>query len=152
MYGLETLETRDLGERDGFHLVAYKVADRDAYFEDEECYEEADKVAYRNGQWSYVGVIVKAFLDDVELGEDSIWRVEEGYSPGFVDPEHRPTGVANAFDHTLGGEGCYDMPDGALTEAKETLARMLAARAKADRLARAKRGRWPRRVRVASCW
>lgn len=149
MDGLETLETRDLGERDGFHLVAFKVADPNALFEGEECYDEVDEVAHANGQWSYVGVIVKAFLKDVELGEDSIWRVEEGYSPGFVDPEHRPTGVANAFDHTLGGEGCYDLPDNALEQARETLARMMAARAKAGRVARVKR--WPRRVRVA-CW
>ena len=136
-------------KRDGFHLVAYKVADPDSTFEGEECYDEADATAYANGDWSYVGVVVKAFKEGIELGEDAIWRVEEGYSPGFVDPEHRPSGYADAFDHTLGGEGYYDLPEGAVTEAKATLARMLADQLQLERARRAKRQRWTLRRRVA---
>jgi len=139
---MQTLETRQLGKIDGFDLVAYKMVDLDSSTEDAECYSEEDIQANREGQWSYVGVIVKAFKEGIELGEDAIWGVEDGYSPGFVDPEHRPTGWADGFDHTLGGDGCYDLPAGAIGHAKEALAQL-------RREERGQAKRWPRRRRVA---
>lgn len=145
---MEVLEKRDLGERDGFELVAYKVVDCDSSTQGAECYTEADIEAYREGLWSYVGIVVKAFREGVEFGEDTIWGVEDGYSPGW-ESEANPAGQIDGFGHALGGEGCYDLPDGALAEAKATLARLLADQLQADRARHAKRQRWPLRRRVA---
>lgn len=137
---MHVLEQRDLGERDGFDLVAYKVVDEHTSTEDYDCYDKVDITAYQERNWSFVGVIVKAFRDGIELGEDAIWGTEDGWSKGWVS-EDNPTGWVDAFDSTLGGEGCYDLPAEAVDQAKKVLAKLRAAERKAAK-------RWPRRRRV----
>lgn len=121
---METIEMRDLGERDGFDLVAYKVTDEETSVDEFDCYEQVDVEAWEADDWAFVGVIVKVFKHGVELGTDSLWGVEDGYSPGFKS-EARPTGVVDGFDHTLGGDGSsYDLPGEAIERAKEALAKL----------------------------
>lgn len=139
---MQVLETRDLGKRDGFDLVAYKVVDDHTSTDEYDCYEEADKAAYNAREWGFVGVVVKAFRDGVELGEDAIWGVEDGYYPG-AKSEDNPSGYINGFDHTLGGEGCYDVPDEAVTQAKVVWSKLVRDR-------RAQLRRWPVRRRVTA--
>jgi hypothetical protein len=136
------LESRHLGERDGFNLIAYKVVDIDGSTDDADCYDETDIEAYTARQWSYVGIVVKAFRDGIELGEDAIWGVEDGYLPG-AKSEDNPSGWVDGFAHTLGGEDCYDVPGEAIEEAKAALAKLRRER-------RTQLRRWPVRRRVAA--
>lgn len=135
----QVLEKRDLGNRDGFDLVAYKMVDEITPPDDFGCYDAADIAAYPQ-EWAFVGVVVKAFRDGIELGEDALWGVEDGYLPGAKD-EDNPSGWVDGFDHTLGGEGCYDLPAEAISQAKAALAKL-----RRDR--RAQLRRWPVRRRV----
>lgn len=120
----DVLERRDLGIRDGFTVVAYKMVDEDTHPDEFDCYEKADVKAWRDDDWSFVGVVVKASKEDIELGEAAIWGFEDGHSPGFVS-KARPSGWVDAFDTALGGEGSsYDVPSEAIAAAKETLAKL----------------------------
>lgn len=146
---MNVIERRELGERDGFDLVALKVADDDTDIDDFDCYEPADVKAWKDDDWSFVGVIVQASRDGIELGEASTWGTEDGHSPGFVHPEYRPAGFTDAFDTTLGGDDAvYDLPADAISEAKQALARLVAEERNVKRV---NRQRWRGRRRVA-CW
>ena len=140
---MQALETRQLGEIDGFDLVAYKMVDEDSSTEDAECYSEEDIQANRDGEWAYVGVIVKAFKEGIELGEDDIWGREDGYSPGWVSKKN-PSGWLDAFTGALGEESGHDynLPAGAIEQAKKALAQL-------RREERGQAKRWPRRRHVA---
>lgn len=139
----EVLTMRQLGKRDGFDLVAYKMADEDASTDDADCYDEDDVAEHQSGDWSFVGVVVKAFRDGIELGEAALWSVEDGYLSGAQSKDN-PSGYVSAFGHTLGEhEGDADLPAEAIAQAK-------AAWAKLCRDRRAQLRRWPVRRRVTT--
>lgn len=137
---MQVLEQRDLGKRDGFDLVAYKVVDEDTSPDDFDCYDEDDATECNAGHWSFVGVVVKASREGIDLGEDSLWGVEDGYMSAAQRLDN-PTGRVDAFDYTLGEDGA-DMPGEAIHQAKKVLAKLRAADRKAAK-------RWPRRRRVS---
>lgn len=138
---MQVLETRDLGKRDGFDLVAYKVVDDHTSTDDFDCYDKDDATERDAGHWSFVGVVVRAFREGIELGEDALWGVEDGYMSAAQRPDN-PTGRVDAFDHTLGEDG-YDLPAEAISQAKAVWAKLCRDR-------RAQLRRWPVRRRVTT--
>lgn len=123
---MDTFDKKDLGTVDGFDLVAYKEGDYHSEIDDADCYDAVDIEAWDNNEWHYRVVVVKAFLDGIKLGEAALGGVEDGHSPGWVTAEN-PQGYVDAFGHTLGGEGCYDLPADAIEDARQNLASLVKA-------------------------
>lgn len=118
------IETKLLGERDGFLLTAYKEEDTDSTPYDADCYDKEDIDAWKNDEWRYVTVVVTATKEGVELGEAVLGGCEDGYSPGWSTAA-APDGYVDAFSHTLGEhENDYDLPAEALDEAKQMIKRL----------------------------
>ena len=63
-------------------LVLTVHPDYDSSPDDSECYDESDIDAYGRGEWGYVGYVVAAYRDGVELGSDAIWGTEHGFIGG----------------------------------------------------------------------
>lgn len=80
---MDIIDRKDLGVVDGFKLEAVIVPDFDASPMEAECYSPADVEAWKNDSWSYVGTIVTASREGVELGSASLWASEYGWSPGW---------------------------------------------------------------------
>jgi hypothetical protein len=107
---MNAFNRRELGEREGFVLVAYKEEDLDSHPDEFDCYDDADKQAWRESDWNFVTVVVKAFMEGIELGEVTLSGVEDGHLPG-AETDDNPTGFVDAFGHTLGVEkDHYDIP------------------------------------------
>lgn len=86
---MDVIDRKQLGMIDGFAIEAVIVPDLDANPDEADCYDEADKAAWRRDEWSYVGTIVTASQHGVELGSSSLWGSEYGFSPGwgrFISP------------------------------------------------------------------
>lgn len=120
------IDQRELEPRDGFAIIVAKETDYDAAPEEFDCYSEEDKEAWHNGDWRFVTVVAKAFLDGVQLGDASLGSCEDGHLPG-ARSEDNPSGSVDAYAHTLGGKDCYDVPGDAVHEAKKQLVRLVAA-------------------------
>jgi len=121
----ELIEQRTLEPRDGFDLVAYKVFDYDTDIDDFDCYDKTDVKAWRDDEWRFVGVVVKASRDGIELGEDALYGVQDGYMP-TAESEDGTGRWVDAFDHTLGAEeDHYDVPGEAIERAKANLVKLL---------------------------
>lgn len=117
--------------RGGFEVVVWKEDDYHTNPDEFDCYDEADKEAWDNGQWRFVTVVAKAFLGGVELGEAALGGCEDGDMPG-ARTEGNTSGYVDAYVHTLGGGDCYDVPGDAVDEAKQQLVRLLAAAVNID--------------------
>lgn len=123
---MNVIETRTI-KRDGYTVVISKVADEDANPIDDGDYPDDVIAAWQQNEWGYVGVIAKAYRDDVMLGESSLWGCEEGNLPG-VDS------YVDAFGHTLGeNDGDYNVPGDAIAEAKRMMAKLMAKKDNAPR-------------------
>lgn len=112
------IDTRTI-ERDGFTVIVTKEADQDSSPEEADCYTKEDIDAFRIHQdWMYVGIVARAYRDDVELGMSALWGCEDGFLPGverYVD----------AFEHTLGeDDNDYDVPGDAIADARVALAKL----------------------------
>lgn len=119
----QIIERKSLGMIDGFAIVAVIVPDTDSHPDDADCYAEADKQAWREGRWSYVGTIVTAFQHGVELGSSSLWGSEYGYSPSWGKDISPLDGEGDEF---VNGYGPGLIAE-AIAEAKEIASRISAS-------------------------
>lgn len=104
-------------EQDGFELVAYLTPDEVSNSESlEENWPAPDplqqpdfaesyfrlKEEYENGEWNWVGVIVEASVNNVILGEDSLWGIasmDTDYIKDEVVPDLADVAVTDAREH-----------------------------------------------------
>lgn len=95
----------------GFTLVAECIADPDAdtsYLEQDECADRLEQ--YRNDQFSFLGIVVKAYRKDVMLGQSfGLWGIEsdsgEDYFSEIANEEaEKALNAANAKLTELRGE------------------------------------------------
>lgn len=118
---MDTIETKSLGTLEGFDIEARIVPDDDAHTdEDWRLLDRDARDAYDREEWSYVGTIITASREGIELGSASLWGSEYGLIPGvwgWVSPLNG-TGIdfVNGYGPDLIAE--------AIAEAKATLARL----------------------------
>lgn len=115
---MNAIDTRRVGTVDGFEIDARIVADTDATPFEYDCYSAEQVDAWRNDDWCYVGTIVTASKNGIELGADSLWASEYGSMPGideFVNP------LNGDGDEFVNGYG-PDLIAEAIADAKRTLA------------------------------
>lgn len=89
------IATRELGTIAGFEVRAHLEPDLDASPEDYDCFDQADIDAWKNDQWEFVGVVVTASKEGIDLGTGYIGAVVHGQigeksvdaledEPGFI--------------------------------------------------------------------
>lgn len=112
---MSAIESKTI-EHEGFSVRIDVVPDSDSTPFDADCYSGSDIQAWRDGEWIYVGFIYTATREGVELGSASIWGTEWDF----------PGGSIVSIESWM-AENCYhpDLLDGALTEARATLARLV---------------------------
>jgi hypothetical protein len=109
------ITSKDLGKHEEFDLEATLSPDYDSTPYDADCYDSETIAGWKSDQWSYVGAVVTASREGVELGEASLWGLEYGMLCGrFIDP----------LDEDLNGYQS-DLIDEAITEARTKLAKLL---------------------------
>jgi hypothetical protein len=109
------IDSKDLPAVEGFDIRISVVYDDDCHPESFDCYDEQQLKAWRNDEWTFVGVIVTASKRGIELGVSSLWGCERGWFPGnkeFIDPL-----VDNPY--------IEDLVDEAVRSAKAELAQLL---------------------------
>ncbi|SIH35613.1 Uncharacterised protein [Mycobacteroides abscessus subsp. abscessus] len=79
---MEILGSKNLGVIDGFDVTAHLEADVDATPFEAECFDQNDIDAWRNDDWRFVGTVIKASKNGIELGEASIWASVYGVIGG----------------------------------------------------------------------
>jgi hypothetical protein len=72
------IDKRELPAQDGFDLRAELVPDYDGSTDDSDCYTPKQIAAWRNDDWRFVGIIVTASREGIDLGSASIWGTEYG--------------------------------------------------------------------------
>jgi len=72
------IDWRTLPDRDGFTLTARKYHDTDSTPDDYECYTPKQVTAWQQDQWQFVGLVVTASVDGIELGTADLWSIEDG--------------------------------------------------------------------------
>ena len=79
--------------RDGdLWYTARTAHDGDSHPKDYDCYSKKDITAFNRGDWSYVGVIVKAerpanddaMCEWIEVGSASLWGIESYSSAAYI--------------------------------------------------------------------
>jgi hypothetical protein len=102
------IDSKDLGTQGGFDLRAILVPDTDTSPRDYgDMYEGEITAAWERDEWSYVGTVVIASRDGIDLGSDAIWGQEYGLWPGsgFVSPfDGEGDKLANGYGPQLIGE------------------------------------------------
>lgn len=117
------LDQQQLGNAFGFEIRAELYPD-DTRVDDYE-YSDEDIKAWREDDWSFVGVVVTASLDGIDLGSSSLWSLEYGWLPtagSFVNP------ITSSYS----SDYLPDLIVDATTEAKAELARLAAAYARIE--------------------
>lgn len=118
------LDQQQLGNAFGFEIRAELVPD-DARVEDLGLYSDANIKAWHEDAWSFVGVVVTASLDGIDLGSSSLWGLEYGWLPtagGFVNP----------ITSTYSSDYLRAVIVDATTDAKANLARLSAEYARIE--------------------
>lgn len=111
------IDNKQLGTIDGFDITArIECDDIGIEFFGDESYTPEQVAAQRRGDWYYVGLIVTASRDDIELGSDSLWGIEYGDMPG-VDEWLNPLNNMDDYE---------DIIDRAIEQARDTLAKLVA--------------------------
>lgn len=119
---MTTIDSIDLGTREGFDIRADIVPDNTYYAEPDGDYTPEQVAAFKNGDWHYVGIIVTASRGDVALGSDSLWAVEKGMMPldseisEYIDPLRDEHAASDYFP---------DMIDNAVAEARLNLTELV---------------------------
>ena len=115
------IEVKDLGTIDGFSIIGSLEYDHGSTPYDADCYSEEDIDAWKTDEWCYVGLLVTASIDGIELGTDSIWGNEYGF---FID--HSKTDGSTIFISPYDDGGYLpDLIDGAIHDARSNLERMV---------------------------
>lgn len=123
MIPTDVIDQKDIGQVNGFDITVYLVPDTDGDPRHDGCYSSAAVDAWLNDEWSYVGSVVVASRDGVELGTSSLWGSEYGWLPGagrFVSPlDHAddPAAFVNGYGPSLIIE--------ATAQAEETLRKLV---------------------------
>lgn len=117
------LDTKNLGERDGFDLRVEVTPDQGPTPADYDCYDEAATEAWHVGAWEYVHVEVIASKRGYDLGRAFIGGVERGWFPrvGGGDQWVDPLSDEVINDYT------DDLIEEALQEAKAELTALIAS-------------------------
>ncbi|QDH93030.1 hypothetical protein SEA_STEPHIG9_84 [Mycobacterium phage Stephig9] len=116
------LDSKALGERDGFDLRVEVTYDEDGRPADYDCYDEATVKAWEEGEWEFTLLRVVASKRGHELGSAYLGGVERGWFPRedqadlWVDPLSDEW-IADYTD---------DMIEEALQQAKAELAALVA--------------------------
>jgi hypothetical protein len=121
---MDTIDSKHVGTVDGFEINARIVPDTDARPDDCDCYDAEDLAAWQRDDWSYVGTIVTASREGIELGESSLWGSEYGSLPTvdhFVNP------LDGTGDEFVNGYGPQLIAE-AIEEAKSVLNNMIGSK------------------------
>lgn len=110
------IDNKQLGTIDGFDITARIEHDSDITPNDFDCYSDEVVAAWKSDRWHYVGLIVTASRNGIELGSDSLWGIEYGDMPG-VDEWLNPLNNMDDYE---------DIIDHAIEQAKDTLAKLVA--------------------------
>ncbi|AGY37026.1 hypothetical protein FREDWARD_84 [Mycobacterium phage Fredward] len=116
------LDSKALGERDGFDIRVDVTYDQDAQPADYDCYDQATIKAWDNSEWEFVLLRVVASKRGHELGDAYLGGVERGWFPRegernqFIDP----------LDEGSINDYTDDMVEEALLQAKAELAALVA--------------------------
>lgn len=105
----EIIKSRDLGERNGFTLVAYIVPDEGDPPHEDDCYTTNEIRGFNAGEWGFVVITVVASKAGIELGRAHLGSVEHGWLSRHM---------INALDH----EQVSHLIDEALVDANVALA------------------------------
>lgn len=74
----DLIERKIVHDKQGWKITVDVVSDMDATPYDADCYSEANKQAWRNDAWRYVGLVVHVALHGNIIATDSLWAVEYG--------------------------------------------------------------------------
>ena len=113
----DIIDTRDLGEQDGFELRAHLEPDPDGTPDDYDCYTGEQKDAWRNDEWSFVTTVITASKASIDLGDAALCGSEYGWLPGVEKPVSPLNGEGDAF---VNGYGPGLIAD-AISQAKDKL-------------------------------
>lgn len=92
---METIASKYVGKVGGFDISARLVPDEETRTDDFDCYTSADRQAWIDGSWQFVGIIITASKAGIVLGEASMWANEYG-DLGYDDDGNAPS--ANPLD------------------------------------------------------
>lgn len=110
------IDSKDLGTIAGFDISAAIEPDCDITPNDFDCYDQQTIDAWKADRWYYVGLVVTASRDGIELGSSSLWGIEYGDMPG-IDEWVNPLNQMDDYQ---------DIVDDAIEQAKQTLAKLVA--------------------------
>jgi len=116
------IDWRELPTHDGFSLRAEKIYDEDSRPSDYECYTPKQVAAWERDEWEFVGLVVTASVENVELGSSSLWSIESGR---FVctDDNDNVTEIRNC-DPLYDGDYINEISAEAVAVARNNLARI----------------------------
>jgi hypothetical protein len=110
------IDNKDMGTIDGFDVMARIEPDYDITPDDFDCYDQQTIDAWKADRWNYVGIVVTASRDGIELGSSSLWGCEYGDMPG-IDEWVSPLNQIDDYE---------DVVNDAIEQAKQTLAKLVA--------------------------
>lgn len=120
---ITAIDSRELGETQGFDIRAELLPDPDTRPQDFDCYSAVDIEAWKQDQWSFVTTKITASRAGIELGNAYLGGSDYGQLPGakrFVNPLE---GDGEAFVNGYGPQLIED----AIAEATEAVAKIAAA-------------------------
>lgn len=118
------IESRDLGECEGFKLTAYIIGDDETIPEDRDVYTQEALDTFEV-DWFYVTLAVVASREGIVLGHAYLNEVEHGWFP--VRDGTRPAPVDKFFINALDSatDPAYDLIAEAVADARKCLASLI---------------------------
>jgi hypothetical protein len=114
---MDVIDSKIVGTHDGFNIEAYLTPDLETTVEGDGDYTDEEIRAYRNGDWSFVNVLVTASKSGTELGSANLGACQYGAFPGVSGWVSPLNGTGDDFINGYGP----DLISEAVAEAKEQL-------------------------------
>lgn len=106
--------------QDGWTIRVGTEPDDVSSVADADCYTPAQIAAWKADEWSFVGCVVTAEREGIELGRAALWSMESGYWT-YTDQDDRVLGHGYVGPYT---EAVDDLIAEAIADAADMLARL----------------------------
>jgi hypothetical protein len=114
-----SIDSRAVPDKDipGLSYYVEVFPDYDSSPDDADCYTLMQRVAFKSGEWSYVGVVVTPVIDGdaIEMCSDSLWGLEYGHYLCTDEDDNEKSWLWIDLDAMINGQGeaydAYPVPD-----------------------------------------
>ena len=124
---MTAIDSKQLPDWGPFQVKATLYPDWDSSTDDADCYTPKQVEAWRNDEWSFVGLEVTVSFNGREIGSNSLWGIEHGHYT-MTDEDDNVTGeeYLNPLSDEQLGDWWSDVIEGAKLDAVATIEQLQA--------------------------